>query len=45
MEKTVSYKNQYGNYKVVTKQFKDEKHFNNWYTFMSDKGYKITSII
>lgn len=45
MEKTISYKNQYGNYKVVTKEFKDEKHLDNWYTFMSGRGYKIISIL
>ncbi len=37
----IDFKSCYGNYSSFEKTFNDEKHFNNWYLYMSDKGHKI----
>lgn len=34
----------YGNYKTFTKEFNDERHFNNWYDYMINKGHKIVGV-
>ena len=39
---TVSWK--YGVYKQVIKKFNDEKHFNNWYDFITSKGGDIVGV-
>ena len=43
--KAIGYKSIYGTYKDVTKDFKDESHFNNWFDYMTRRGYKIITII
>lgn len=40
----VDYKTPYGKYHSVLKKFNNEKHFNNWYSHMSGKGYKIIGV-
>lgn len=42
--KKISMKSMYGNYSVIEKDFKDERHFSNWYKLMSNKGHKIIGI-
>jgi hypothetical protein len=34
-------KNKYGTYKTFGKEFKDAKHFDNWYSFVEARGNKI----
>jgi hypothetical protein len=34
----------YGNYTTFKKEFNDERHFENWYDFMSNKGHKIIGV-
>lgn len=41
VEYIISMKSCYGNYSKFPKQFNDERHFENWYNFMSNKGHKI----
>jgi len=45
MTKLIGYKSFYGTYKNVSKVFKSEDHFSNWYDYMSNKGNKIVTII
>ncbi len=33
-----------GKYKAFTKEFNDEKHFDNWYNYMINKGHKIVGV-
>ena len=40
----ISIKTVYGNYYMNTKDFNNEKHFENWYSFMSRKGHKIIGV-
>lgn len=42
--KTISMKSVYGNYTTFTKQFNDEKHFDNWYRYISNRGHKIIGV-
>lgn len=44
MVKTISMKTVYNNYTVFEKEFKDEKHFNNWFNLVTRKGNKIIGI-
>lgn len=44
MRKLIEYRTPYGTWKSVDKVFNDEKHFNNWYSKMSDLGYKIEGV-
>jgi hypothetical protein len=44
MKKEISLKSCYGKYKTFTKTFKDQNHFSNWYTLMSNKGHKIIGV-
>ncbi len=37
----IDFKSCYGNYSSFEKTFNDEKHFENWYFYMSKKGHKI----
>lgn len=34
----------YGNYRTFTKEFNNERHFDNWYNVMVDKGHKIIGV-
>lgn len=40
----ISYKTPYGKYHHIMKNFNNEKHFSNWYSYMSKKGYKIIGV-
>jgi hypothetical protein len=40
----VGYQSPYGNYKVVYKEFNDQKHIDNYVNVMSKNGYNIISI-
>jgi len=44
MRKLIEYRTPYGTWKSMDKVFKDEKHFNNWYTKMINLGYKIEGV-
>lgn len=33
-----------GKYKAFTKEFNNEKHFDNWYDYMINKGHKIVGV-
>ena len=41
MKLAIGYKNKYGKYKTVVKEFNDDKHYNNWVTAMEKYGTKI----
>jgi len=41
---SISYKTPFGNYRHILKNFSNEKHFSNWYSYMSKKGYKIIGV-
>lgn len=40
----IDYITPWGKYKMVDKTFNDESHFDNWYDFMTKKGYKIIGV-
>ena len=40
----ISLKSCYGNYSTFVKEFNDERHFENWYDFMSRKGHKVIGV-
>jgi len=42
--KVIGYKRPSGSYAVISKTFNNESHFENWYDYMSGKGYKITGV-
>jgi hypothetical protein len=44
VEYFISMKSCYGNYTRFKKEFNDERHFENWYDFMSNKGHKIIGV-
>ena len=44
MIKTISMKTVYNNYTVFEKEFKDDKHFDNWFNLVTRKGNKIIGI-
>lgn len=44
VEYFISMKSCYGNYTTFKKEFNDERHFENWYDFMSNKGHKIIGV-
>ena len=41
---TISTKSVYGNYGCFVKEFKNDKHFENWYDLMVRKGHKIIGV-
>ena len=44
MKKIVEYRTPYGAYRSSVKIFNSEKHFDNWYMYMVNKGYKIEGV-
>lgn len=41
---SISYKTPFGKYRHIMKNFNNEKHFSNWYSYMIKKGYKIIGV-
>lgn len=44
MLKIINMKSAYGNYSVFEKEFKDQRHLDNWIGYMERKGHKIIGI-
>ena len=44
MTYTISMLTVYGNYRTFTKEFNNERQFDNWYNVMVDKGHKIIGV-
>ena len=44
MKKSIGMKSVYGKYTSFTKEFKDQRHLNNWIGYMERKGHKIIGV-
>lgn len=44
MKRLIAMKTRFGNYQTFTKEFNNEKHFNNWFDYMTSRGHKIVGI-
>lgn len=41
MKMSISIRNKYGKYKQFSKEFNNERHYNNWFAMMVRNGNKI----
>ena len=44
MIKIIAMKSKFGKIGSIVKEFKDQRHFNNWYKLMSGKGHNIIGV-